>query len=263
MVARKLKTLLLISFLISSSSICSGQQRQDTRKIEVFAGFSTQKIETEKFEEFALYAGLTPAQIQTNFNASTVQLAQGFEDSYRAAPRLNGINASVTYYLRGGLGLTGDFAYHTKTGSHSTPNNPIFFEDFTCSRRRSFTVLGGPQLKFRRQSRLQPFVHLLAGFVKQDNRTGQFVNSSGGSAPSIETRRLQDDFIAFTAGGGGGVDLNVAQHWAIRLLQVDYLASFPGSRGAALTANATSLGQTNFDSFRRDGFRVSVGVVFR
>lgn len=260
--AINIQTSLLILALLISCSMCYAQQGQG-RDIEIFVGYSSQKIETEQFEEFATYAGLTRAQIQTNFNASAEQLRQGFDDSYRAARRLDGINASITYYLQGGFGLTGDFAYHCKTGSHDTPNNPIFFEDFTRSRRRSFTILAGPQYKFHRQSRLQPFVHLLAGVTKQDNRSSQFFNNSSGSGQAIETRRLEDNFTAFTAGGGGGLDLAVRQNWAIRLVQVDYLTSFTRSRPAALTSNGVSLGQTSFENSRRDNLRISVGIVFR
>jgi opacity protein-like surface antigen len=263
MTARNMKTALLAPVLVIFCSMSYAQQGQGNKRVEIFAGYSSQKIETEQFEEFSRFAGLTRPQIQTNFNASADQLHQGFDDSYRAARRLDGINASVTYYLRGGLGITGDFAYHSKNGSHSTPSNPIFFEDFTRSRRRSFTILAGPQLKFHRQSRLQPFVHLVAGVVKQDNRSSQFFNNPSGSGQAIETRRLEDNFTAFTAGGGGGLDLAVKQNWAIRLIQVDHLVSFTGSRAAALTANHVSLGQTSFENSHRENLRLSFGVVFR
>ncbi len=118
-------------------------------------------------------------------------------------------------------------------------------------------------MKFRRQSRLQPFVRLLAGVIKQDNESRQFFTSSGGSGPEIESTRLEDNFTAFTAGGGGGLDLNVNEQWAVRLVQVDYLASFTRSRAATLTSAGVNLGQTSFENSRRDNLRISFGIVFR
>lgn len=256
-----MKTIVSISSLLLFFSVSYAQPTEP--RLEIFGGYSTQKIDTEQFEEFSRFAGLTQAQMQTNFNASASQLHQAFDDSYRAARRLDGVNASITYYFHGRLGLTGDFAYHTKGSSHATPNNPVFFEDFTRSERNSFTVLAGPQVKFRRQSRVQPFVRLLAGVTKQENQSSQFFNNPGSSGQPIETRRLEDDFSAFTVGGGGGIDLELNQRWAIRLVQVDYLAAFPRNRTAVLSSNGVSLGVTSFEGSRRDTLRFSFGVVLR
>lgn len=251
------RTLLIPVFL----SLCSISYSQGS--LEVFAGYSTQRIQTEQFEEFSRFAGLTRSQIQTNFNASAAQLHQGFDESYGAARRLNGINTAATYYFSGGWGVTGDFSYHYRNESRATPNNPIFFEDVTRSRRRIFTVVAGPQYKFNTNPGFQPFVRVLAGVVKQNNRSNQFINAGGGSAQLIETRRLVDAFTAFTAGGGGGLDYAFNQNIAVRLVQVDYLATFTRGRMATLTSGAASLGQTSFENSRRDNLRFSFGVVFR
>ncbi len=125
MLAKNIKTILLFPALVVFGSVCYAQQGQGNKRIEIFAGYSSQTIETEQFEEFAQYAGLTRAQIQANFNASAEQLRQGFDDGYGAARRLDGINASITYYLNGGFGLTGDFAYHSKNGC-ATPKIILF-----------------------------------------------------------------------------------------------------------------------------------------
>jgi len=251
-----MKRTLLIPVLFCLSSICYSQNHT-----EVFVGYSTQRIQTEQFEEFSRFAGLTRPQLQANFNASPAQLHQAFDDSYGAARRLNGIDTSATYYFSGGWGVTGNFAYHTRNEKRTTANNPIFFDDFTSSRRRSFTVVGGPQYKFNHGLGWQPFVRALAGVVRQDNRSRHFINSSSGQP--IETRTLVDNFTAFTAGGGGGLDYAFNGNLAVRLVQVDYLATFTRSRSASLTAGNLSLGQTSFGNSRRDNLRFSFGVVFR
>ena len=204
----------------------------NAQNTEIFVGFSRQQIETEQFSEFDRYAGLTPEQIRVNFGANQAQLEEGFDNTYQAARNLNGVNASVTRYIKGGFGITGDFAYHYADKTHNTPNNPIFFEDFTRSRRRSLSFVGGPQYKFNKNSKIQPFIRALFGVTHQKNRSGQFFNSVGGTNPGgtdqpFETTRLEDNFTAFTAGGGGGLDIKINKHFAIRVIQVDYLATFP------------------------------------
>ena len=232
------------------------------------------KLKPSNLSEFDRYAGLTPEQIRVNFGANQAQLEEGFDNTYQAARNLNGVNASVTRYIKGGLGITGDFAYHYADKTHNTPNNPIFFEDFTRSRRRSISFVGGPQYKFNKNSRIQPFIRALFGVTHQKNRSGQFFNSVGGTNPGgtdqpFETTRLEDNFTAFTAGGGGGLDIKIKKYFAIRVIQVDYLATFPSSRDASLISpsiggnGAINLGQTSFNRSRRDNLRFSFGIVIQ
>ncbi|MGC2234927.1 MAG: hypothetical protein WA584_02030 [Pyrinomonadaceae bacterium] len=263
-----------INLLVLINVICCSLSVYAQGDLELFIGYSRQRIETERFKEFERYAGLTPAQVQTNFGATQAQLDEGFKDTYRAARNLNGVNASATYYFNGGFGITGDFAYHFADEVRQTPSNPIFFEDFTRSRRRSLTFVGGPQYKFNKTSKIQSFVRALFGITRQKNRSSQFFNSVGGTNPGgtnqpIETTRLEDNFTALTAGFGGGIDVKISTHLAIRVIQVDYLATFARSRDASLISptiggnGGVSLGQTSFNNSRRDNFRFSFGIVFQ
>lgn len=264
-----MKIYFIVTMIISFSITVFAQD-----KVEIFGGFSRQQIETEQFREFSRYAGLTPAQVQTNTGATQTQLAEGFKDTYRAARNLNGINVAVTYYFKGGLGVTGDFAYHFKEEDRNTRNNPLFFEDFTRSRRRALSLIGGPQYKFNKNSKIQPFVRALFGVTRQKNRSSQFFDNAdntnpGGTNTAFETTRLEDNYTGFIASGGGGLDVKISKNFAIRVIQFDYLATFTSSRDARLTAlgingNASvSLGQTSFESSRRDNFRFSFGIVFQ
>ena len=269
-----MKIKLLITLIVIFCSISTTPLKAQNYDLEIFAGYSIQRVETERFGEFTRYAGLTPAQVQSNFNATAAELNAGFKDAYRAARDLNGVNASITYYFQGGWGITGDFAYHHADRSRNTFNNPVFFEDFTRSRRRSISFLVGPQYKFHKTSKIQPFVRALAGVAQQKNRSGQFFNSLGGTNPGgttqpIETTRLEDDFTTFTTGVGGGVDVRIHKNISIRVIQADYLATFARNREASFTApsigggTSVSLGQTSFGNSRRGNLRFSFGVVFQ
>jgi peptidoglycan-associated lipoprotein len=56
---------------------------------------------------------------------------------------------------------------------------------------------------------------------------------------------------------GGGVDIGLTRHLAIRAAQVDYLRTQFSARDALLTGLSSSLGN------RQNSMRYSAGVVFR
>lgn len=244
------------------------------KDFEFFGGISFQRNDTEQFSELSSFGGLSPSQVRSNFNASDSQLDQGFDRAFGAARDTVGFNISATYYVSKNVGIVGDFAYHKKEQTRSISSNGIFFEDFATSNRKTYSFLFGPQAKFRRSKRVQPFVRVMGGFVKQENTTGLFFNNPGGTDPGgsnqpIETLRLVDEKTNFALAFGGGIDVKVQKYFAIRIFQFDYIPNFMSDRDATLTAPAingtsgASLGRTSFDSSRRDSFRFSFGVVFR
>lgn len=123
---------------------------------------------------------------------------------------LNGWNAALTGNIGHTLGITADIsgAYKTIAG---ISNKDHFF-------------LFGPTLASHSNESFTPFAHALFGVA----------HSSGGG--------FSDN--AFAMALGGGVDVKVASHVAIRLGQFDYL-------------------MTRFSSATQNNFRYSAGVVFR
>jgi hypothetical protein len=95
--------------------------------------------------------------------------------------------------------------------------------------RRSamYTFMGGPRATLR-QGRIQPYVQVLIGGA----RLNAVVQGLGATSTN-----------SFAAAVGGGVDLKVVHHFAIRLVQVDYLF--------------THFGAT------QNNLRISSGLVFR
>ncbi len=251
------------------------KQNDDKRKkFELFGGISFQRIDTEQFSEFSQFGGLSQAQIRTNFNANDSQLNQGFDGAFGAAKNSVGFNIAGTYYFRKKLGITADFAYHKKEETRNNTSNPIFFEDFATSKRSQFSFLVGPQLKFRRSKKVQPFVRVMGGFVRQKNQTGLFFNNGGNTNPGgsnapVETLRLIDNTTNFALAFGGGIDIKINKRFAIRVIQADYIMNFMQGRNASLSAptiggaNGANLGATAFDSSLRNSLRFSFGVVFR
>jgi hypothetical protein len=93
-----------------------------------------------------------------------------------------------------------------------------------------YAYMGGPRATLR-HGRIQPYAQVLIG--------GSHLSNSGvqqGSGPASAN--------SFAAAVGGGVDLKIVHHFAIRLIQVDYLF-------------------THFTGATQNNLRLSSGFVFR
>lgn len=106
----------------------------------------------------------------------------------------NGWDASVTGNLNRWLGVTADFSGYYRSS------------DMGAS-QRTHNFLFGPRLTYRKASKITPFAQVLFGIARQRVET-----SSG---------RITDNGFAMTT--GGGLDYNLNQHLAVRLVQADYL----------------------------------------
>jgi hypothetical protein len=153
---------------------------------------------------------------------------------------LNGGSTSVAFNLNRYLGLLGDFGGFNETRLLLTTGNPPTalgtyqaVDDGTV-----FTYLGGPRLSFR-HDRITPFVQVLFGGIHASEET-----ICKGCAPSLPA----ENSFAMTA--GGGLDLRVHHHLAIRIVQAEYLMT----RFENLNTGSNQ-GQNDI--------RLSTGLVFR
>ena len=122
----------------------------------------------------------------------------------------NGGDVSIAENTNRWLGGVLDFSSHYNGGVNVT------------------SVMYGPQFTYRKNPRLTPFAHVLVGGVR-------------GSVSYLGISKAEAT-IGFA--GGGGLDAQVTQHLAVRLIQVDYIFS-------------------HFSAVHQDNMRVSVGLVFR
>ncbi|MGB7925006.1 MAG: porin family protein [Pyrinomonadaceae bacterium] len=107
------------------------------------------------------------------------------------------------------------------------------FDGFGVSERQRFnSFLVGPRFSLRKNKRVTPFVHALFG----PTHVSVKVTENG------ETFRGSD--TSFSMFLGGGVDIKVSDHVAIRAIQLEY-------------------GRANLFEESQSRGRVSVGVVFR
>jgi outer membrane protein OmpA-like peptidoglycan-associated protein len=140
------------------------------------------------------------------------------------------------------FGIVGDFAgYHADTLTFNQPGGPA--RDVGAD-GKVFTYMGGPRLSFR-QRRFTLFAQALVGDANAQKVT---VNRCSGSPVCVPLP--SENVLAVAV--GGGLDLNVHRHFAIRLFQAEYLMTrFRDPTSAAGTTGT------------RDNVRLSAGIVFR
>ena len=131
------------------------------------------------------------------------------------APNWTGGVGQFAYYPSKWLGVVGEVSGAADTDGRSSA---------------MYTFMGGPRAMLRR-GRFEPYAQVLIGGSHFSN-SGVQQGTGGASANS------------FAAAVGGGVDLKVVHHFAVRLVQVDYLF-------------------THFGGATQNDFRVSSGFVFR
>lgn len=177
-----------------------------------FGGVARAQEENSKIDIFAGYSYL-------RFSPSTSGTT-GY-NSFNA----NGGSASIAYNATRWLSGVADFgAYHNGNILNSGT-------DGTLS-----TYLFGPRVSYRHYRRITPYGQVLFGVAHAS------ANFGGASGPGGSDN-------AFAMALGGGVDVGVSHHFAVRPVQVDYLL--------------TRFNQTGNGGQNQNNLRVSTGIVFR
>jgi outer membrane protein OmpA-like peptidoglycan-associated protein/opacity protein-like surface antigen len=153
---------------------------------------------------------------------------------------LGGGSTSFAFNANRYLGLVGDFgAYHdTRFGGNAPPTGgdvPSYGD--------VYTYMFGPRLSFRRE-RFTPFVQALFGGAHASDVTLNGCSGIGCTPLPFEN--------SFTMTAGGGLDITLNRHVALRLFQVEY----------ALTDFKDPTSSTGSTAKQND-MRLSAGLVFR
>jgi hypothetical protein len=146
---------------------------------------------------------------------------QSFNNSSQG---FNGWDAAVTANFTKYLGVTGDFG-----GSYATVQGVSL---------HTYTYAGGPVI-FANMGAIKPFAHVLLGGI-----------NLGGSQSGVSV-----SFNGFTTMVGGGVDARVADHFAVRLIDVDWVYYHFGDQTVA-GLRVPSFSQSN-------NVRITTGLVIR
>jgi outer membrane protein OmpA-like peptidoglycan-associated protein/opacity protein-like surface antigen len=203
-----------------------------------------------------LYVPLPQASMGAASSASTglnvgspkVELFLGY--SYlRAVPTmetgnrlvwLNGGSTSIAFNFNRHLGLVADFGAYTNsqmrfTGAYTSTVN------VNNANVGVLSYLIGPRISFRNNDRITPFVQALFGAAHANQVTLDDCTFSCTLLPSQN---------AFAMTAGGGLDLRVNHHLAVRIIQAEYLMT----RFNSYTTGSTAM---------QNDMRLSAGIVFR
>ncbi len=143
---------------------------------------------------------------------------------------LNGGSGSIAFNLNHWFGIVGDI------GGYKLTSLTVSGRSVAGVNGTAVSYLFGPRISFR-GDRVTPFVQALFG-----GRHFTDITSTGSTTPLTTANNK----FAMTA--GGGLDVKVATHFSIRVIQAEYLL-------VRATNQTTGAGQTN------NNVRISAGIV--
>jgi opacity protein-like surface antigen len=168
---------------------------------------------------FEVYAGYALGHLNAGANASNNE-----------HHNINGWDAQAMAHVNPWMALVIDYSGYT--GTPNVAGGPVDW--------RIHSLMAGPQLTWRRNSRITPFAHALFGATR--------LNAFVGTDSLVETN--------FSMALGGGVDFWATKHFSVRAGQFDYyMTRFPN------VDFSTGTGIASPD--RQNSWRFSSGLLFR
>jgi hypothetical protein len=178
-------------------------------------------------------------------NDTHVTIFGGYSYLRNNSNGFNGWEGQGTFNFNRYLGVTADVSGASLTpfsfsalgfsaGTYQHLNNYLFGPTVTAGVGRSAV-----------------FAHALFGEARSSLGAGVGIPIIGGISTGLTSAN------AFAMAFGGGIDVDLTRHLAIRAVQVDYLRTQFNATDALTTGLSSSLGN------RQDSFRFSTGVVFR
>jgi hypothetical protein len=187
------------------------------------------------------YNGVITPRVELFFGYSYLRAVPTLSSGNRLV-YLNGGSASVAFNLNHFFGLVADVGgFDNSELRLSGPGaNPPFV---VGSEGKVYTYLFGPRFSYRHSERFTPFAQVLAGGI----HASPVQISFGCTVPSC-TPLLAQNAFALTA--GGGLDITLQRHLALRLVQAEYLMT----RFADTTTGNKTM---------QNDIRLSTGLVLR
>ncbi len=165
---------------------------------------------------------------------------------------LHGVHLAATGYFNNHVGITGDFSFHRKEDNFDFSGGTDKLDT------RVLYFMAGPKVKFRNASRIEPFVHALAGgaHTRFEVKT---TDTFGGSTFDSSFDTGATDFAMAV---GGGVDVRLSDNFSLRLIQIDYAPIFLKDRSINRLGAAGAILPFTLEGQRQDNIRISIGLTF-
>lgn len=178
-------------------------------------------------------------------NAGRVNVFGGYNYFRNGSQGFNGWEGQGTFNFTRHLGVTADVA-----GDYRTLASVSILGVGASAKQRLYTYLFGPTVtgNFGRAS---VFGHALFGEAHSSLGAGITLPIIGGISTGLTSAN------AFAMAFGGGVDIGLSRHFAIRALQADYVRTQFSATDAITTGLSSSL------NGGQNSYRASAGIVFR
>ena len=192
-----------------------------------------------------LMAQSSRARVAVGENETRATIFGGYSYLRNASNGFSGWEGQGTFNFTRSLGITADVS-----GASLSPFgfSALGFSAGTYQRLNNY--LFGPTVTAH-LGRSSVFAHALFGEAHSSLGAGVTLPIIGGISTGITSAN------AFAMAFGGGVDIGLTRHFAIRAMQVDYLRTQFNTVDALTTGLSSSLGN------RQNSFRYSTGIVFR
>lgn len=198
---------LLFLFFITCTAVAG-----DVPKMEIFTGYSIQRLGMPDVDSTLspIFYGIYDIGFTPYLNSETSKY-QKF-----------GFDSSFTFNVDSIFGIEADFKYNT--GDVYKMETPLLIYNFaqysgypyylnTSASYTNYSFLAGPRFALRKFKTVTPFAHALMGFDHAKY-------SSKPLFSNVDAQSSKD--TGFGLSLGGGIDLNVTKHFAVRLIQADY-----------------------------------------
>lgn len=192
---------MLVAALAVLSGVGTLAEAQDQASVSAPASSHPVTPHDHPFPRWELFGGYS--FLYPGANLHYINPGATLPVSIRQESNPRGVGASLTYNLNRWLGLTGDFSGNFKDGEGA----PNLAEGYmgTLDDSNLYSASIGPKLTYRK-THFAPFVEGLVGWQRMHS---DYFGSN--------------DAIGFI--GGGGIDIPLSRHFAVRPIQGDYVFS--------------------------------------
>lgn len=249
------KICLLSLFILVSASAALAQGSNDYHKWDIYGGYSLGRFETTVNSASFTSPGGTETFSNLCSAATGDMIGPNFQKFFCVRRNFNGVEGAVAYNLSKYVGVKGDFTAHFKSQSYTDKFTPPGVTQVIANEERLYQFLGGIQIKNnRRDARVKPFAHALAGFARYTNRQAQTVDLF----PQFNFV-IQDRETSFAMRLGGGLDIRAGKRIDVRVIQVDYNPVFAGDRNAKSISGPFN--PVTFGGKTAHNFTIGAGIV--
>jgi opacity protein-like surface antigen len=186
--------------------------------LEIYGGYSVQRLGIPDaigpiiVPGISIYADSTKYQ-KYGFNASLTYNANsviGIETAFKFN------SGTIGKFFHSGTPVQTDSQTNINPPYQTCPDATSPYTVCTSLKYQDFALLIGPRFTFRKYKTVTPFAHASMGF---DHAMLAIKLTNFGESLDPD----EENDTGFAADIGGGIDLNVHKHLAIRLIQADYL----------------------------------------